>query len=505
MPRHLRQLLLRLHFYAGVLVGPFVVVAAVTGMLYAACPQLERAVYRDQLTTEVRGPSLSLAQQAAAARADQPDRSLLAIRPAPSRGETTQVLFAADGLGPSERLAVFVDPVSGEVKGRLATYGSSGALPISTWIDGLHRNLHLGEPGRVYSELAASWLWLIAVAGLVLWWTRRRGRQGRARGSRRRTMVWHGTVGTWVVLGLVMLSATGLTWSRFAGANVTDLRAQLSWTTPTVASGPDTHHDDHGTAHRADHRAALDWDRAARSAAGVGLSGPIEVTAPTGDGGHVVVTELTRQWPTRADSVAVDPASGTVADVVRFADYPVAAKLARWGIDLHMGRLFGIWNQLGLILLAAAIVTLTGLGYRMWWQRRPTRGHRPRLGRPIARGALRRSPAAAIAVVVVLAAGVGAFLPVLGVSLLAFLAVDAVVGLVGARRSASVEQVGTVRPHPRTDPSGHPVPVVVGEDHRNERQPGLRIETASTEVLPDLRPHQDGRVLAHLERARPDE
>lgn len=500
--RDLRQLLLRLHFYAAVLVGPFVVVAAVTGMLYAACPQLERAVYRDQLTTEMRGPSLSLSQQAAAARADQPDGTLLAIRPAPSRGETTQVLFDVDGLGPSERLAVFVDPVSGEVKGRLAAYGSSGALPISTWIDGLHRNLHLGEPGRVYSELAASWLWLIALAGLVLWWTRRRGCRGHERGSRRRTMAWHGTVGTWVVLGLVMLSATGLTWSRFAGANVTDLRTRLDWTAPTVAADPSTHH---GATHGEHHPTALDWDRAARSASAADLSGPIEITAPTVAGGRAVATELTRQWPTRADSVAVDPASGTVVDVVRFADHPVAAKLARWGIDLHMGRLFGVWNQLGLILLAAAIVTLTCLGYRMWWQRRPTRGHRWRLGRPIARGALRRSPATAIAVVAVLAAGIGAFLPVLGVSLLAFLAVDIALGLAGTRRSASAEQVGTVRPHPRTDPPIPPVPVVVRQDHRDERQPGVGVRSTDTEVLPDLRPHQDRRVLAHLERAGPDE
>jgi hypothetical protein len=31
--------------------------------------------------------------------------------------------------------------------------------------------------------------------------------------------------------------------------------------------------------------------------------------------------------------VAVDPNTGTVVDVLRFADWPIAAKLARWGID----------------------------------------------------------------------------------------------------------------------------------------------------------------------------
>ena len=33
---------------------------------------------------------------------------------------------------------------------------------------------------------------------------------------------------------MLFLSATGLTWSQFAGANVTDLRTNLDWTTPSV-------------------------------------------------------------------------------------------------------------------------------------------------------------------------------------------------------------------------------------------------------------------------------
>ncbi|WP_373689302.1 PepSY domain-containing protein [Rothia santali] len=65
---------------------------------------------------------------------------------------------------PSTSEAVFVDPVTGEIRGDLAVYGTSGSLPLRTWIDGLH----LGDTGRLYSELAASWLWVVALGGLVL-------------------------------------------------------------------------------------------------------------------------------------------------------------------------------------------------------------------------------------------------------------------------------------------------------------------------------------------------
>ena len=45
----LRPLVLRLHFYAGVLVAPFLTVAALTGIVYVFSPQLSDLVYSDEL------------------------------------------------------------------------------------------------------------------------------------------------------------------------------------------------------------------------------------------------------------------------------------------------------------------------------------------------------------------------------------------------------------------------------------------------------------------------
>ncbi len=101
--------------------------------------------------------------------------------------------------------------------------------PLQTWLDDLHRHLHLGVVGRHYSELAASWLWLVALGGLFLWlrrqWTGRRKLRRTvlpdlaAKKGVRRTRGWHAATGVWLVVGLLALSATGLTWSRYAGAN----------------------------------------------------------------------------------------------------------------------------------------------------------------------------------------------------------------------------------------------------------------------------------------------
>ncbi len=429
-------MLVRLHFYAGILVGPFLLITALTGFVYALAPQVENALYRDTMFVESSGTTVPLGEQVTAARDRQPEGTLLAVRPAAGPGDTTRVLFDVPGLGESERLAVFVNPANAAVTGELTAYGSSGALPFRTWLSRLHANLHLGEPGRIYSELAASWLWLVALAGLVLWWTGRRTgsrvRVERSGSARRRTLSWHGVLGTWVILGMLFLSATGLTWSRFAGENVTDLRSSLAWKTPAVSTAltaaDHVGHEGHTMPGGEVDPVVGEWDQTLQSARSAQLDGPLEITAPKKAGTSFVVQEIGKAWPTQADAVAVDPMSGKVVDVVRFADYPLAAKLSRWGIDAHMGMLFGVVNQLVLLIVAGTIVAMVIWGYRMWWLRRPTRSHTLRFGRPARRGAWRELPIPALLTVLVLAVGAGLFLPLLGVSLAAFVIVDLAVG-----------------------------------------------------------------------------
>ncbi|MEV0228271.1 PepSY domain-containing protein [Nonomuraea sp. NPDC050786] len=427
----LRPLVLRLHFYAGILIAPFLLVAACTGLLYATSYQLEQIVYQHELTAPAGGPSLPLSRQVATARTAHPQGTVSAVRPAAEPGQTTRVLISQPGLAESTQLAVFIDPHNGQIRGTLESYGSSGALPVRAWISTLHRQLHLGEPGRIYSELAASWLWVVALGGLILWIARRRRNRrhllvpDRAASGPRRTLSWHGSVGLWAVLGLLFLSATGLTWSKYAGANVDELRAALNWTTPSIdVSGSD--HAGH-TASGGHHATAADVgvDRVAQTAAAKGLSGPLEISWPAEPGRPYLVKEIDKTAPTRLDQIAVDAATGEVTAELRFADYSLAAKLARWGIDGHMGLLFGLANQILLALLAVGLITLIVLGYRMWWRRQPTRG----FGKPYARGGWRNVHRALLAPLALLAAAAGIFLPLMGISLAAFLVIDVLLGL----------------------------------------------------------------------------
>ncbi|WP_128983285.1 PepSY-associated TM helix domain-containing protein [Streptomyces roseicoloratus] len=498
----LRPLVLRLHFYAGVLVAPFLLVAAVSGLLYALAVPAEKLVYAHELEVPVPdggGTALPLARQVEAARAANPDGTVTAVWPGAEPGATTRVLMDDPEAPEGTSLAVFVDPYSGDVRGQLPSYGSAGALPLRTWISGLHVDLHLGEFGRNYSELAASWLWVVALGGLALWLGRRRKNRRalflpeRGPRSRRRTLSWHGSVGLWAVAGLVALSATGLTWSRYAGENIGGVQDRLGGATPqlsaAVTPGGDANGDEHaghgtgsgsgsgsdadadadagsgtgsgtghgagaGTGHHpapagaggAGGSADIGLDRAVAAARAAGIDSPsISVTLPA-EGSGYVVKETDKQFPVQLDSVAVNPADGAVLDELRFADYPLLAKLTRVGIDAHMGLFLGLFNQLALAALALALVLLVVWGYRMWWLRRPAR-------RPVARGAWRRVPPTMLLPLLAATAAVGWFVPLLGLSLVAFLAVDLTVAFVARVRTRPETRSGT-RPGARPGRTG---------------------------------------------------
>ncbi len=445
-------LLLRLHFYAGLLVGPFILVAATSGALYALTPQLEQVVYAHELHAPETATRLSLAEQIRSAEAYAGDGAVLsAVRPAPGLGDTTRVMFAEDGLGASESRAVFIDPGTGEIRGDLTAYGTSGALPLRTWVDNLHRNLHLGEPGRLYSELAASWLAIIVLAGGALWVMRiRKARAKREllrpavrRRGYRRLFSWHASVGIWVLLGALMLSATGITWSTYAGANVSALRAAVGGATPVLQTdlsgaqeAPDEHAAHHGGAAPTPTGEAnpATFDAVLAIARRINVNtGEVEIKPPAAPGQAWTVTEIKRSFPTEVDAVAIDGASMQVVSRVDFADFPLLAKLARWGIDLHMGVLFGWANQLALLFIAIGIGTLVVLGYAMWWKRRPTRGGRI-VGTAPARGAMRAAPWWGVLAVIAAAAVIGWWLPLVGYPLIAFVVVDVLLGLRARRR-----------------------------------------------------------------------
>jgi len=439
-------LITRLHFYIGLFIGPFIFVAALTGTIYVITPQIENALYKDVLTTQNIGESQPLSLQIAAAKSSlQSDLTLFAVRPAPELGDTTRIMFLDETAQHSGARAVFIDPATLEVKGNLPVYGTSGVLPLRTTIDFMHRQLLLGEVGRYYSELAASWLWIAALGGVFLWY--KGGKKNSAafaiRTEHLRKRRRHYQLALLLFVGLVFVSITGLTWSKWAGDNISTLRNSIGWVTPSVSQDLTTidhnmmmsdEHADHlnhsshnnmpakkPAAEKFEDVDAL-FDGVLKAARDAGIdANKLEIRPSSTKDKAWRVSEIDRSWPTQVDSVAVDASTMTVTSRADFATFPIVAKLIRWGIDAHMGILFGVINQIILTFFGLSLCLMIIWGYKMWWIRRPQAGS---TSKPLLQAWGKLSSTQKV-ITVLIAIALGLSMPVMGVSLIAFLLIDA--------------------------------------------------------------------------------
>ncbi|WP_408930136.1 PepSY-associated TM helix domain-containing protein [Corynebacterium axilliensis] len=432
----LQSFIQRIHFYGGMFVGPFILIAALTGCLYAVAPSLEKVVYHDVLTVPTVEKPLSLEEQIQAAQHEHPDMPVTQVWPATTPTDSTRVIVADPGIDESLQHTVFIDPATAKVIGDYPTYSGIGEMPLRRWISSLHESFHLGKPGELYSELAASWLWVMACGGLYMWWIRRRpknkatanaAQQQPKRSARWKATRLHSTIGAWIFIGLLGLSATGITWSGLAGNNVDSLVERMNWkATPinTALHGTtaETHehtghegHAGHGVGGASSSASvAADAERVLATGRAEGLTGPLRLYPPEDAHSAWQVSERWVEWRTTSDAVSVDGATGEVIDRQPFSSLPLFSKLSSWGIYLHMGIMFGLPLQIALLALGLATAALVVLGYYMWWKRRPR-------FLPTAHFSWATTGLGAL-----FAATVGVFLPLLGITLAAFLVLDAI-------------------------------------------------------------------------------
>lgn len=429
----LRSFIQRIHFYGGMFVGPFILIAALTGCLYAVAPSLEKVVYRDVMTVPAVEYPVSLEEQIQAAQHEHPDMPVTQVWPATTPTDSTRVLVSDDSIDESLQRTVFIDPASAKVIGDYLTYSGLGEMPLRRWISSLHESFHLGKVGELYSELAASWLWVMACGGLYMWWIRRRPKSMSSanttqrqpkRSARWKATRLHSTIGAWVFIGLLGLSATGITWSGLAGGNVDSLVEHMNWkATPIETALPgttaETHehhgHEGHGVGGASSSTSvAAEAERVLATGRAEGLTGPLRMYPPEDAHSAWQVSERWVEWRTTSDAVSVDGATGEVIDRQPFSSLPLFSKLSSWGIYLHMGIMFGLPLQIALLALGLATAALVVLGYYMWFQRRPR-------FLPTTHFSWATTGFGAL-----FAATVGVFLPLLGITLAAFLVLDVI-------------------------------------------------------------------------------
>ncbi|MGF6771514.1 putative iron-regulated membrane protein [Paraburkholderia sp. GAS199] len=419
----------RWHFYAGLFVMPFLVVLAITGTLYCFQPQIEPLLY----------PRLLEVAPQAAPRL--PDDALLAkaraAMPADARAVTASIERAPDRssefvfrLADGEKQSVYVNPYSGEVLGTLSV--EHRFMQIDRM---LHRKLLLGKPGELLMELAACWTLVMIGTGVALWWPREKTTLRVAllpRFALKGRPLWknlHAVMGIWLALGALAFVLSGLPWTGSWGqqfkalasaANLgappgswggLPLRSVLPGATPSQpGAGDPTQHQGHETKDNSMPGMVMDdlplpltpWavgkspvpQSAASSAepqplplsqvvaqlASLGLVDGYDIVLPASSTGVYTVSYFPAD-PKAERTLYIDQYSGKVLKDIRYGDYGAVSKAVSYGTSLHMGRYFGVANQIVCAAISLGLAGMAFTGCVMWWKRRPKQQPRS-LGAP---------------------------------------------------------------------------------------------------------------------------
>ncbi len=440
----------RWHFYAGLIVLPFMILLAVTGGIYLFKDEINVALQSDLRTvTPAASAPLPPSKLVAAALAAHPGR-LRSYMPAAAADQSAQLnITRADGV----RDTVFVDPYTGNVLGSALDGGSSGSS-MMLLVRQLHSLDYVGWWASRIIEAVAGWAVLLVATGIYLWWPRGRN-VGVATVKRTRGRpLWrdlHAVTGIYTAVFIVFLAFSGLPWSGVWGSYFYDLSYKAGigmpdgyWDaipTSTVPTGealdrapwvlekqlmPASDHAAHGAAVAAASIAGVPplLDAVVATAEARGIHPGYAVTMPRGAEG-VFTASVYPDDVTQERVIHLDQYSGDVLLDMTLADLGALGAAAEWGGSIHMGQAFGLLNQLVLLGACITIVLMSVSAAVMWWKRRPAGS----LGAPTMPADFRIPRA-----VLVMAVVAGVFFPLVGLTLLVVAAVELVLYLATRRR-----------------------------------------------------------------------
>lgn len=420
----------RWHFYAGLIVLPFVILIAVTGGIYLFKDELNDGLHqRLRLVAPLETPPLAPSAIAANALGAHPG-TLKVYHPAaaPDRSAALTIVDA-DGLTDT----VYVNPYSGEVLGSLWDAGASGS-PAMWVVRKLHSLEYAGWIGNRIIEAVAGWMVLLVATGIYLWWPRgRRGGVVSVRGAPARRVFWrdlHAVTGIFVGAVIVFLAMTGLPWSGVWGAKFYELSYAAGlgmpdgyWSKIPTSTEPVGDALDRApwimerqpmplstTAEGVPAR----LDDVVRTVEGLGIAPGYALNLPRGATG-VFTASVYPDDIAQERVIHLDQYSGEVLLDMGLADLGLLGKAAEWGISIHMGQAFGLANQLALLLVCLAMVLMSVSAVVMWWKRRPTGS----LGAPRVPDDW-RIPGTILAMAVL----AGIFFPLVGLTLLVVVAIE---------------------------------------------------------------------------------
>ena len=398
------RLIWKWHFLAALYVLPFLAMLSLTGGIYLYKPQIEAWLYADRMSVLVQDTRLPYEAQLAAVEDAAGITRVRGLTVYEDPARTTLIEFDdADKV----RSFAWVDPYAADVLAVVPR--DQTAMRV---LRKFHGELLLGDIGTKFVELAAHWAIVMFATGMYLWWPRGQRTWGQVfrlpggtgRSWWRETHLFTGFLATLLIVPIII---TGLPWTDVWGGGLSYVQEQTGTKSKSLRFGGDV------PGSTASQGTPVTYATVFDIARNEGLVYPLEMRPAKDDGAAYWVRSASKNRYEQTELI-VDQYSGAVLKRHGFEANPALAQGVSLGISFHQGELYG-WANLAQTTLAALLgVVLSVSGFVAWWMRKPA----GKLGVPAA-------PDAALGTgMIILIITLMILLPLMGISLIAALALD---------------------------------------------------------------------------------
>lgn len=360
----------RWHFYAGLIVAPFFLIAAITGAIYVFQAELSGWLYSDLHFVEPTGTRLSYDEQQAIAleAAGGMELEYITVRTDPRRSTVfiTHVLAGGDETPGQMHRCIFIDPYSGKVLGTQILEREFFHVVLQ-----LHRSLFMGATGRIIVELATSWGLVLLVTGVYLWWPRAANRIRGVWLPRLRGKLYvvlrdlHAVCGFYTAVFAAIILATGLFMSQVWGTGFTLASIQVGQSLGEFFARGESQPLSTG-------ESSASLDRVVKSVQEYAQPGDVLAFMPATNPQETHKAYLMHQGDVNTvRGVDIDQNTGKVAKFTETAELEPMVRLLALAESLHQGLTFGMASKIVAFVTCLVLIGMVVTGVWMWWDRRP--------------------------------------------------------------------------------------------------------------------------------------
>lgn len=356
--KKLNQWLWKWHVIAGLFSTPFIILLAITGGIYLFKADYEKPKQENIVTVTPLDKAYSFEDQRRFADSilGKPHNAMIV-----SSKDSRATEFISGRFG--NKKSTHINPYTKTLTGKIAA--SEGAMYK---IRKLHGELLLGKTGSLIVELIASWMVVLLITGMVVWWPAsgwniqgffvprfKKGKQILFRDLHAITAFWISTL-------LILVLAGAFPWTEIVGSNfkkvqeVTNTGYPKSWMGIGLA--------------KPSNQKVITLDEIVEKANELNLKGEVKIDFPKGPAGVYSLGNTFYPDLSSQQRLHFNQYSGKQVLHQDWKDVGVLMRGRMWVMAFHQGQ-FGAWNWWLMLFLAVFLVLSSVAAILSYFSKKP--------------------------------------------------------------------------------------------------------------------------------------